>query len=341
LVVSQPFTISWRSWLPPRLRPFLLCITAAAITGLVSTASAERRVEGIAAQVGNQVVLISEVMELAGPVEERMRKAGAPEAEIALVRKDALERLIETQLLSSVVERLELGADREEVDAAIAAIAEDNGLTVERLLSSVASHGLSIDEYRAKIRGEIERSKVVNAMVRSRVQVTEEEVRALYEEQFGKQPDGGEEVYLRHILVMGDGPKASSNAAACEIVRDARAQIESGKIEFTAVAQGISDMNPDQGGELGWIHAADLAGWMSSTVQKLKPGELSAVVEMPFGCNLLQLVDRREFKRIEYADAESQLQNMVYQQKTEIEYVKWLEVLRGQTYVERKAGFGG
>ena len=209
------------------------------------------------------------------------------------------------------------------------------------MLSSVSSHGLGIDEYRAKIRGEIERSKVVNTMVRSRVQVTEEEVRALYEEQFGKQPAGGEEVYLRHILVMGDGPKASSNAAACAIVRDARAQIESGKIAFTAIAQDISDMNPEQGGELGWIHAADLAGWMSSTVQKLQPGELSSVVEMPFGCNLLQLVDRREFKRIEYEEAESQLQNMVYQQKTEIEYVKWLEVLRGQTYVERKAGFGG
>jgi peptidyl-prolyl cis-trans isomerase SurA len=341
LVVSHTFTIPWRSWLRPRLRSFLLCVTVAAITGLVSTASAERRVEGIAAQVGNQVVLISEVMELAGPVEERMRKAGAPEAEIVLVRKDALERLIETQLLSSVVERLELGADRDEVDAAIAAIAEDNGLTVERLLSSVASHGLGIDEYRAKIRGEIERSKVVNTMVRSRVQVTEEEVRALYEEQFGKQPAGGEEVYLRHILVMGDGPKASSNAAACAIVRDARAQIESGKIAFTAIAQDISDMNPEQGGELGWIHAADLAGWMSSTVQKLQPGELSSVVEMPFGCNLLQLVDRREFKRIDYEEAQSQLQNMVYQQKTEIEYVKWLEVLRGQTYVERKAGFGG
>jgi peptidyl-prolyl cis-trans isomerase SurA len=341
LVVSHTFTIPWRSWLRPRLRSFLLCVTVAAITGLVSTASAERRVEGIAAQVGNQVVLISEVMELAGPVEERMRKAGAPAAEIVLVRKDALERLIETQLLSSVVERLELGADRDEVDAAIAAIAEDNGLTVERLLSSVSSHGLGIDEYRAKIRGEIERSKVVNTMVRSRVQVTEEEVRALYEEQFGNQPAGGEEVYLRHILVMGDGPKASSNAAACAIVRDARAQIESGEIAFTAIAQDISDMNPEQGGELGWIHAADLAEWMSSTVQKLQPGELSPVVEMPFGCNLLQLVDRREFKRIDYEEAETQLQNMVYQQKTEIEYVKWLEVLRGQTYVERKAGFGG
>jgi peptidyl-prolyl cis-trans isomerase SurA len=331
---------SWL-WLQPWLQSWVAFITLAAVTGLGSTASAERKVEGIAAQVGNEIVLISEVMELAGPVEERMRQAGASQTEIALVRKDALERLIETRLLSSVVERLELGADREEVDAAVAAIAEDNELTIEQLLSSIASHGLSVDEYRSKIRGEIERSKVVNAMVRSRVQITEEEVRALYDEQFGKQRSGGEEIYLRHILVMTEGRQASSNQSACQIVRDARARIESGELEFTEIAQRVSDMNPERGGDLGWMHRDDLAGWMSDTIRDLEPGELSSVIEMPFGCNLLQLVDRREFRRVEYEQAKTQLQSIVFQRKTEVEYGKWLEVLRSQTYIERKAGFGG
>ena len=339
MIVSGSFATPSSS--RPRLRLWVGVIAVAALTGFVSTATAERKIEGIAAQVGNEIVLISEVMELSGPVEERMRRAGAPAGEIAMVRKDALERLIETRLLSSVVERLELGADREEIDAAIAAIAEDNGLTVERLLASVASHGLSVDEYRAKIQGEIERSKVVNAMVRSRVQVSEEEVQALFDEQFANQKSGGEEVYLRHILVMGDGPKASSNAAACVIVREARARIESGEAEFTEVAQGVSDMNPERGGDLGWIHRDDLASWMSKTVQTLEPGQLSPVVEMPFGCNLLQLVDRREFKAVDYEQAKPQLQNVIFQRKTEAEYAKWLDVLRNQTYIERKAGFGG
>lgn len=322
-------------------QPWLALVTAAAIASFVSTASAERRVEGIAAQVGSEIVLISEVMELAGPVEERMRRAGAPSAEIARIRQEALDRLIETRLLSSVVERLELGADREEIDTAIAAIAEDNEISVERLLASVTSHGLSIDEYRAKIQDEIERSKVVNAMVRSRIQVTEEEVQALYDEQFGSQRNGGEEIYVRHILVMGDGPKASTIEAACVIVRDARARIESGEVEFTAVAQSVSDMNPERGGDLGWIHKDDLAGWMSDTIESLQPGQLSPVIEMPFGCNLLQLVDRRDFKRVDYEQARLQLQNVVFQRKTELEYSKWLDVLRNQTYIERKAGFGG
>ncbi len=258
-----------------------------------------------------------------------------------MVRKDALERLIETRLLSSVVERLELEADREEVSAAIAAIAEDNGLTIEQLLSSIASHGLSIDEYRSKIRGEIERSKVVNTMVRSRIQITEEEVHALYDEEFGKQRNGGEEFYLRHIVVMGQGGKANSNQDACAIVEIARSRIESGEAKFTEVARDVSDVNPLEGGDLGWMHEEDLAGWMSTSVRKLAPGELSSVIEMPFGCNLLQLVDQRHFKPVEYEQAKIRLQSIVFQRKTEVEYAKWLEVLRAQTYIERKAGFGG
>jgi peptidyl-prolyl cis-trans isomerase SurA len=317
------------------------CFATAAILSLASPVHAERRVEGIAALVGHDIVLISEVMDLAAPVEARMRKAGAPTSEIRLVRKDALERLIETRLLSSVVKQLELEADRDEVDSAIAAIAQDNGLSLEQLLSSIASHGLGIDEYRKKIQGEIERSKVVNAMVRSRVDVTEKEIRTLYDERFSKQRSGGEEFYIRHILVMGKGPKAKTNAAACQIVRDARAQIAGGEIAFPEIAQRVSDMNPERGGDLGWMHRDDLAGWMSETIRNLEPDGISPVIEQPFGCNLLQLVDRREFEPVEYEQAKGQLQNEVFQRKTEIEYSRWLEILRSRVYIERKAEFGG
>jgi parvulin-like peptidyl-prolyl isomerase len=80
---------------------------------------------------------------------------------------------------------------------------------------------------------------------------------------------------------------------------------------------------------------------MADGIVGMKPGELSEVIAMPFGCNLLQLVDRREYKRIEFEDAKPQLQNIVFQRKTELEYAAWLEVLREQTFIERKAGFGG
>lgn len=301
--------------------------------------AAETLFEGIAAQVGNDIVLVSEVMEIAKPVEDRMREAGAPEAEIQKVRIDALERLIEGKLLSSVVERLELAAEREEVDSAVAAIAEDNGLTPDELYKSIQSHGLTIDEYRKKIAGEIERSKVVNAMVRSRVEVSQEELQKLYDERFSNQPTGGEEVYLRHIVVRtGD---ATSTEAACARIAEARAEIVSGAAEFQVVARQVTEMNPEREGDLGWIHDSELASWMETAIASLKPGDMTPPIEMPFGCNLLQLVDRRPFKPVSFEEAQPQLRNLLFQQKTETEYVKWIDVLRKQTHIERKGSFGG
>jgi len=302
--------------------------------------AAETLVEGIAAQVGNDIVLVSEVMEIARPVEDRMREAGAPEAEIQKVRGDALDRLIEGKLLSSVVERLELAAEREEIDAAIEAIAQDNALTPDELYKSIQSHGLSVDEYRDKIRGEIERSKVVNAMVRSRVEVSQEELQTLYDERFANQPSGGEEVYLRHIVVRSNGPTASSSADACAIIAGARAEIEAGA-DFQTVARRVTEMNPEREGDLGWIHDSELASWMDSAIANLKPGDFTPPIEMSFGCNLLQLVDRRPFKAVSFEEAQPQLRNLLFQQKTEAEYVKWIDVLRKQTHIERKGSFGG
>lgn len=318
----------------------LACALLFAPLATAPARAAEKLVEGIAAQVGSDIVLVSEVMEIAGPVEERMRAAGAPEEEIRKMRIDALDRLIEGKLLSSVVERLELSAEREEVDSAIAAIAEDNGLTTEDLYKSIQSHGLTIDEYRKKIQGEIERSKVVNAMVRSRVDVTQEEIQKLYDERFANQPSGGEEVYLRHIVVRAGGPTASNGAEACARIEAARAEVAGG-VKFSAVAARVTEMNPERQGDLGWIHENELAPWMESAIAKLSPGQVSEPIEQSFGCNLLELVDRRPFKPVSFADAQAQLRNLLFQQKTESEYVKWIDVLRKQTHIERKGSFGG
>ena len=310
--------------------------------GLGGPAAAEELVEAVAAQVGTEIVLDSEVRELAEPLEERLRQSGAPTSEIQRIRHQALQRLIESRLLSSVVDRLELGATREEVDEAIAGIAAENGISLDQLYASIASHGLSVDEYRTKIQGEIERSKVVNAMVRSRVEISKDEVQALYEDRFGDQRSGGEEIHVRHLVVLTEGgPVPRTPALACETAAEARRRIVAGELDFSSAAQRVSDANAERGGDLGWIHRADLASWMARRVDEMKPGEVSPVIEMPFGCNLLELVDRRDFQPVGFEQAAPQIRAMLFQRKTESEYVKWLDVLRKQTYIELKGPYAG
>ena len=297
-------------------------------------ASAEL-VEGIAAQVGSGVVLVSEVRRIAAPVEARMRKAGAPEAEIFAMRATALDRLIETRLIEDVVKRAQLAASEEEINSAIAAIASENGLTLGQMQASITSHGLSIEEYRAKLKTEIERNKVLGGMVRSRVRVEEEEIETAYLERYANQRGSGVEVHLRHLLVGVEAAERDRDDA-CKIAGEIREQILSGDTSFEEAARQHSDANARQGGDLGWVHASELAGWMAPTVEALDVGGMSDVISMYFGCNLLQLVDRREFEPVTFEQARSMLEETLFRHKMEEEYVRWIDKIRDQVYVQKK-----
>lgn len=304
---------------------------------LAGQATAEEiLVDGVAAQVGNQVVLASEIEEVARPILERMRAAGAGESDMIQMRKDALERLIESKLIDGVVQQLELGATKNEIDTAISSIAQDAGLTLGQLTESVAGYGMPFEEYRLKIKSEIEREKVLSAMVRSKIQIGDEEVTALFDKRFSDQPTGGTEVHLRHIMVTFDASSPMAHQSACRTVAAARESIVSGETNFQAVAQQISESNPETGGELGWMHTQDLAGWMASELLTMNDAiPVSQVIDMPFGCNLLQLVERRPFQPITLAQARPQIEQEIYRDKTEEEYGKWVTTLRERTYISR------
>ncbi len=325
---------------PQAGRALLVLIAAVSAATGGPAGGAEVLVDGIAAQVGAEIVLLSEVQELARPIEERMRAAGVSQAEIESMRGDALERLIESKLIETVVARLELEATESEIDGAIRGIAQDNGLTVEQLQQSVESHGLTIAEYRRKLKGEIERSKVLNTMVRSRVRVDPEEVRAAFAERFGDQEErAGDEVHLRHILVVAGGETNRDIGTACRIAADAELKVKSGEMTFDEMARRVTDMNPEAAGELGWMHVEDLAPWMSGALGGMQPGDVSGVIETGFGCNLLELVERRSYRPVTFEEAAPALTDEISRRKMDREYLDWLESLRKQTYVSRKGPY--
>jgi hypothetical protein len=105
------------------------------------------------------------------------------------------------------------------------------------------------------------------------------------------------------------------------------------------VAGQLSEVAPDRGGDIGWLLQNSLAPWMSEQVKPLQPGETSELAVLPFGCNLLHLVERREFEPVTYEMARSSLQEEVFQNLMADEYAKWMESLRENTFIERHGHF--
>jgi peptidyl-prolyl cis-trans isomerase SurA len=303
-----------------------------------ATGAEEVLVDGIAAQVNNEIVLVSEVNRVSQPLVTRMQESGAPEAEIAKVRASALEELIEGHLLAKVVKQAELTASDADIDKAIEGIAKENGLTVEQLKASISSHEISYKEYREQIKREMERRKVIQTMIASKVNLQEGDLKRLYSEQFSKQPEGGETVHLRQILVVAGPETGRSLADACKIAADAEARIRAGA-SFESVAKEVSAVAPMDGGDIGWVHRDSMAPWMEEALASLQPGGVSKVIELPFGCGIMQLVDRREWVPVSYEAAKPMLEQQAFEEKVAGEYRKWMDQLRQNSYIERRGYF--
>ena len=97
----------------------------------------------------------------------------------------------------------------------------------------------------------------------------------------------------------------------------------------------VSQASPD----LGWLPQANLAPWMQDAAGSLQPGQVSGVIELPVGCAVLQLVERRKIEPLTYEQAKPQLSALLMEQAFQEEYVRFVERLRKQTYVERKGVF--
>jgi peptidyl-prolyl cis-trans isomerase SurA len=302
--------------------------------------AAEEIIEGIAAQVGGEIVLLSEVNRASAEGEARLRELDAPAEEFARLREEVLDHMIDRALIRQVVQRAELGASDIEVDQAIAGIAAENDLTPDQIRQSVEAQGMSYEIYREKIRTEIEYSKVMNGMVASRVRIEEAEVEALYQEQLGDQPTGGDEFYLRHILVTFASQTPAAHQAACGSVEAARGRVLAGE-DFNVVASEVSESNPELGGNLGWIQQRDLAAWMAPTVLEMNSGDLSNVIETAFGCNLLQVFERRAYEPVTYEEAYEVLSQRIFSERLAEEYLGFINDVREQTYIERKGEFSG
>jgi peptidyl-prolyl cis-trans isomerase SurA len=320
------------------MRDRLISWFAAVLLVAIPARADETLVDGIAAQVGGDIVLVSEILQMVGPTEQEMRKAAISEQEIAKLRAEGLERLIEWRLIEQVVRQAELFATDAEVDETIASIAKENGLTIEQLKASVIAQNMRYDDYRAEIRRELERRKVVNMILAPRVRVEEQEVRELYAERFADQPEGGETVHVRQILITGGGDTGRSHKEACMGTYAAYKRIQAGE-SFQDVARQVSTVAPQVGGDIGWLHSDKLAPWMSENLAKLEPGEISEPLILGFGCTILELVERREYQPVDFEQAKPMLELELREMHLAQEYHDWLEELREQTFIERRGYF--
>jgi peptidyl-prolyl cis-trans isomerase SurA len=308
----------------------LLCALALA----TPTGARAEITDGVAAIVGDEVVLLSEVQQAMQQVLARVPQGQqiAPE-EMRQLRDSAVQSLIDDKLVLQIAKKQNVSATEEEIDNAIAGIASDERISVDEIYAAAEKQGMDRATYRDQLGKQITRMKIVQGSVQGRVRVSDDDVRELYEERYGNAKPG-ERIRVLHILISvptdsKPDVREKARALATKLRDEAR---QSG--DFAALARRYSAAPTAEQGGLTVFREDDAPAVIKAAIEGLQPGEITDVVSSPHGENVFQYLDRFDPASVPFEEVQERLRAELMERETMPEFEKWLGEARKGRYIE-------
>ena len=136
----------------------------------------------------------------------------------------------------------------------------------------------------------------------------------------------------RHILIKPTPamPAAQVKAKLAEL----RAKIVGKSATFEDLArQNGQDGTAAKGGDLGWLQPGDVVPEFETAMNALKPGEVSDVVESPFGFHLIEVLERKSEDQTQERER-LRARNVIRERKLGEAVEDWAREVRDRAYVE-------
>ena len=309
---------------------------------LVATPAAAKVVERIVAVVGNQIVLLSELQERVRPMArqlDQIKDKTMRAQRLDELRRQMLDMMIDEKLIALQANKLKLAIEDKDLERAVADVMSKNNLTRKELEEALAQEGKTITGYKQQIlKPQLLRLRVLNVQVRSRVSVSQDEIKALYQKNM--RALGVEtKVRARHIFVTvpedADAAEtAKRKARAMELLR----RVKQKDVDFAAVAKEASDdpVTKEDGGDLRYFGRGTLPSNIEDVVFALKKGDIRGPLRTERGFHIIKLVDRKESSARSLDEVKNQLQQTIYGQKMEKATKAWLGELRKKAHIDMR-----
>ena len=244
------------------------------------------------------------------------------------VYRAVLDRLVAFHLLLQESERRDIVVDDAAVEARIDAIR--SGFPDDRAFEAqLDGWNTSLPVLRGEARRDLLVERVLESAVLAGIEIDPASVRAFYEQHPAQFTERGG-VRARHILI-GVSPDAAEpdKAEARERARRLRRDAENGG-DFEALAREHSDDpgSAANGGDLGLVVEGRTVPAFENVLFALEPGELSDVVETPFGFHIIQLVERQDDRLVPFDEASGPIRDLLLQQEQQARIAAFIDELR-------------
>ena len=295
-------------------------------------------VDRIVAVVNNDIILASELDQALAPWMEKFKRQGYSEMQLRIFLADqrpkVLDQLITEKLTDQQVLLQHITLSDDEVDNTIKRIKEINKLSDQKFQRKLELDGISYDKFRAQIKEKLLRTKLVNREVKSKIVITDDDVRAYYDKH-RDQYSGQTKYHLRQILMKTD---SSTTQAERKRISQQMADI----LDRLQQGEGFEDLarvysqapTAKDGGDLGVFEEKLLTSQIKEALQGLKAGQFTPVIETEQGLQIFYVEEVSHARGKTWQDVKREIQEKLFANIVDHKFHKWLDQLRQQSHIK-------
>jgi len=288
----------------------------------------------IVAVVNGDIILYSELQE-----QIRLLTKMSPDLKIedparrAQVEREILQEMIRNNLADQEIRRLKIVVTPRELDEAVDAIKRENRFTDAQFDYVIQQQGQTREQFRQGIKREMERSRLVDRVLKSKTIITPEQVDAYL------RSEGSGLAEKRHLAIMflpyPEGADTKKAEEVDKLARDVMNRLKGGT-DFAKLTREYSKGPAAQdGGDLGFIGTDELSPQIEAATRGLKPGEVSDLIKTPTGYFILKVIDTRREKQASVdANAREKAQRQLFQIEVNRKFQDWVRNLESRAFIQ-------
>jgi peptidyl-prolyl cis-trans isomerase SurA len=255
-------------------------------------------------------------------------------AAISQLYKSLIEKLVDEELEQRAAIQAKVSVTAKEIDEALARVASQNNITVEKLLQEAQRSGLDAPSYREELRRQLLQTKLINVRLQGRIRVTEDDLRSAYRRLVQEEREKLTFQAAWVFVELRRGATAAEAQAKRKLAEEVARSAKS--VDFAELARRYSDdpRTRSAGGVLATTRMQEVPTPIRRVLTSLDTGDTSGVVTLPGGFAVLKVLSREETTLPDYDEARAELGQRVYLEKMTQARRSWLDTLRRQQHVE-------
>lgn len=247
----------------------------------------------IVAVVNDGVVLQSDLDATMRQITAQLRAQNVALPPANVLRSQVLDQLVSEEIQTQRAEKAGIKVTDEQVNDALANIAKQQNVAFEDLPARLAQDGIDYAYYREQLRREIAREILRGQDVLQNIVITPREL----DQYIANQQNTVSALYeydaSNILLSIPQDASPQQIASASKLAHEIDQRAKNGD-DFAKLALTYSQAdNALQGGELGWRKGPELPTFLADTIARLKPGEVSDVIQTSTGFHIVRLNARR------------------------------------------------